>query len=164
MKRHYSLFLLTAMLLGGISLVAQETTPSFKPANLKGVWQMCFYVSDSPKIPGELKPGNTFKILGDDGHITNFTVIPGKGAIITGEGTYEQIADDKYAEHIERSIHLPMLDGKTNILTFEIKEDRLLKLRFYIEKDQNGNTVDTWYHETWARIIMPAEYPEDLIR
>lgn len=164
MKRHYSLCLLTAMLLGGLNLTAQETVPSFEPANLKGVWQMCFYVSDSPQIPGELKPGNTFKILSNDGHITNFTLVPGKGAILTGEGTYEQIADDKYVEHIDRSIHLPMLNGKTNTLTFEIKDDRLLKLKFYIEKDQNENTVDTWYHETWVRVLMPDKYPEDLLR
>lgn len=162
MKQHYFLFFVTVMLLGTMGLMAQEVT--FKPANLKGIWQMCFYVSDSPNIPGELKPGNTFKVLSDDGHITNFTFVPGKGAILTGEGTYEQIADDKYVEHIDRSIHLPMLNGKTNTLTFEINDNRLLKLKFYIEKDQNDNTVDTWYHETWVRVIMPDGYPEDLVR
>ena len=51
-----------------------------------------------PDIPGELKPGNTFKVLTDDGHITNFTVIPNKGAIITGEGLYEQTSDNTYVE------------------------------------------------------------------
>ena len=89
MKQHYSFIILAAMLLGVINVMAQETDSSFKPANLKGIWQMCFYVSESPDIPGELKPGNTFKVLTDDGHITNFTVIPNKGAIITGEGLYE---------------------------------------------------------------------------
>lgn len=164
MKQHYSFIILVAMLLGVTTIKAQETNIGFKPANLKGIWQMCFYVSDSPLIPGELKPGNTFKILTGDGHITNFTVIPNKGAIITGEGTYEQISDNTYIENIRRSIHLPMLNGKTNTLTFEIQEDRLLKLKFYIEKDQYGNTVDTWYHETWKRIDMPVTYPEDLVR
>lgn len=164
MKQHYSFIILVAMLLGVINVMAQETDSSFKPANLKGIWQMCFYVSESPDIPGELKPGNTFKVLTDDGHITNFTVIPNKGAIITGEGLYEQTSDNTYVENISRSIHLPMLNGKPNTLTFEIQENRLLKLKFYIEKDEYGNTVDTWYHEIWMRVNMPPKYPEDLVR
>lgn len=164
MKQHYSFIILAAMLLGVINVMAQETDSSFKPANLKGIWQMCFYVSESPDIPGELKPGNTFKVLTDDGHITNFTVIPNKGAIITGEGLYEQTSDNTYVENISRSIHLPMLNGKPNTLTFEIQENRLLKLKFYIEKDEYGNTVDTWYHEIWMRVNMPSKYPEDLVR
>ena len=164
MKHHYSFIILAAMLLGVINVMAQETDSSFKPANLKGIWQMCFYVSESPDIPGELKPGNTFKVLTDDGHITNFTVIPNKGAIITGEGLYEQTSDNTYVENISRSIHLPMLNGKPNTLTFEIQENRLLKLKFYIEKDEYGNTVDTWYHEIWMRVNMPPKYPKDLVR
>ena len=164
MKQHYSFIILAAMLLGVINVMAQETDSSFKPANLKGIWQMCFYVSESPDIPGELKPGNTFKVLTDDGHITNFTVIPNKGAIITGECLYEQTSDNTYVENISRSIHLPMLNGKPNTLTFEIQENRLLKLKFYIEKDEYGNTVDTWYHEIWMRVNMPPKYPKDLVR
>ena len=164
MKQHYSFIILAAMLLGVINVMAQETDSSFKPAYLKGIWQMCFYVSESPDIPGELKPGNTFKVLTDDGHITNFTVIPNKGAIITGEGLYEQTSDNTYVENINRSIHLPMLNGKPNTLTFEIQENRLLKLKFYIEKDEYGNTVDTWYHEIWMRVNMPPKYPKDLVR
>ena len=164
MKQHYSFIILAAMLLGVINVMAQETDSSFKPANLKGIWQMCFYVSESPDIPDELKPGNTFKVLTDDGHITNFTVIPNKGAIITGEGLYEQTSDNTYVENISRSIHLPMLNGKPNTLTFEIQENRLLKLKFYIEKDEYGNTVDTWYHEIWMRVNMPPKYPKDLVR
>ena len=164
MKQHYSFIILAAMLLGVINVMAQETDSSFKPANLKGIWQMCFYVSESPDIPGELKPGNTFKVLTDDGHITNFTVIPNNGAIITGEGLYEQTSDNTYVENISRSIHLPMLNGKPNTLTFEIQENRLLKLKFYIEKDEYGNTVDTWYHEIWMRVNMPPKYPKDLVR
>lgn len=164
MKQHYSFIILAAVLLGVTNVMAQRTNKGFKPAPLKGVWQMCFYVSESPDVPGEFKPGNTFKILTEDGHLTNFTVIPNKGAIITGEGLYHQTSDNTYIEEITRSIHLPMLNGKTNTLTFDIQDDGLLKLKFYIEKDQYGNTVDTWYYETWKRVKMPATYPEDLVR
>ena len=164
MKKHYFFIMLSAMLLTVAQVTAQEKTETFKPANLRGVWQMCFFVSESPDIPGELKPGNTFKVLTDDGHITNFTVIPNKGAIITGYGTYKQVSDNQYDVCIERSIHLPVLNGEVNHLQFEIKDDRLLKLKFFIEKDLNGNTVSTWYHEVWARVIMPDMYPKDLVR
>ena len=164
MKKHYLSIILIAMLFAVPDMMAQKKSKGFKPANLKGVWQMCFYVSESPDIPGELKPGNTFKLLSEDGFITNFTVIPNKGAIITGYGRYEQVEAGAYNENIEKSIHLPMLDHKTNILYFEIQEDRILRLKFYIEKDEYGNTVDTWYHETWTRVEMPDKYPENLVR
>ena len=164
MKKLRLIIILTTMLSMVTCLMAQEKSENFKSANLEGVWQMCFYVSESPDIPGELKPGNTFKVLTQDGHITNFTVIPNKGAIITGYGTYKQIAENQYDECIECSIHLPMLNGQINHLQFEIKGDRLLKLKFFIEKDEDGNLVNTWYHETWAKVIMPEKYPENLAR
>lgn len=164
MKKHYLSVVMVAMLLVITNVTAQEVTTHFEPANLKGIWQMCFYVSESPDIPGELRPGNTFKVLTEDGRITNFTVIPNKGAIITGGGTYKQVSNDTYIENIEQSIHLPMLNNNTNTLNFEIKDGNLLKLKFFIEKDENGNTVDTWYHETWFRVEMPDKYPEHLSR
>ena len=106
---------------------------NFKAADLNGIWQLCHYVSESPNIPGELKPSNTFKVLSNDGRIVNFTVIPGSDAIITGYGTWKQLTDDSYKESIEKNIHLPMLDNKDNILQFEIKEDYLY-LKFFIKR------------------------------
>lgn len=164
MRKRHLFIMLSAIMLTVTQVTAQEKSESFKLANLQGVWQMCFYVSESPDIPGELKPGNTFKLLTEDGHITNFTVIPNKGAIITGYGTYKQVSGNQYDECIERSIHLPMLDGQVNHLEFEIQDDRLLKLKFFIEKDENDNTVNTWYYETWTRVIMPDKYPKNLVR
>ncbi|EJW94578.1 hypothetical protein EVA_17312, partial [gut metagenome] len=123
---------------------------NFKAADLKGIWQLCHYVSESSNIPGELKPSNTFKVLSDDGRIVNFTVIPGSDAIITGYGTWKQLTDDSYKESIEKNIHLPMLDNKDNILQFEIK-DNYLYLKFFIKKDLNGNELNAWYYETWKR-------------
>lgn len=163
MKKLYFFTMLTGMLFAVTSVMAQKTT-SFKPANLKGIWQLCHYVSESPDIPGTLKASNTFKVLSDDGRIVNFTVIPGSDAIITGYGTYAQLSDNSYKESIEKNIHLPMLDNKDNILEFEIKDDDFLNLKFFIKKDLNGNELNAWYYETWKRVDMPAKFPEDIVR
>lgn len=163
MKTRYFFTLLTAMLLMVPGVMAQKKK-KFQEANLKGIWQMCCYVSESADIPGELKPSNTFKILSDDGRITNFTVVPNKGAVMTGYGTYKQVSDGVYNENIQRSIHLPMLNNDVNVIYFEMQEDKLLRLKFYIEKDENGNILDSWYHETWMRVEMPDKYPENLVR
>lgn len=164
MKTRYIFTLLTAMLLIVPGVMAQKKSKKFQEANLKGIWQMCCYVSESPDVPGDLKPSNTFKILSDDGRITNFTVIPNKGAIINGYGTYQQVSDGVYNENITRSIHLPMLNNAVNTLYFEIQDDKYLRLKFYIEKDENDNILDAWYHETWVRVEMPDSMPENLVR
>ena len=99
--KHRILFLLVAMfLVSGISKTMAQN------ADLKGIWQMCFYVSGDPTIPGELKPSNSFKILSDDGKFTNMTVIPNKGAIIIGSGTYKQTAPNAFTEHVEKNLSL----------------------------------------------------------
>lgn len=163
MKKLYFFTMLTAMLFVVTSAMAQKET-SFKPANLKGIWQLCHYVSEASDIPGTLKPSNTFKVLSDDGRIVNFTIIPGVDAIITGYGTYAQLSDNAYKESIEKNIHLPMLDNKDNILEFEIKDNDFLNLKYFIKKDLNGNELNTWYYETWKRVRMPAKFPVDIVR
>lgn len=163
MKRKYFITMLAAMLLAVTGAMAQQNT-SFKPANLKGIWQLCHYVSDTPGVPGILKPSNTFKVLSDDGRIVNFTLIPGKDAIITGYGTYVQLTDNSYKESIEKNIHLPMLDNKDNVLEFELSNDGLMRLKYFISKDLNGNELNSWFHETWKRVVMPPKFPEDIVR
>lgn len=162
MKRSCLFTMLAALLLAVTGVRAQENA-KFKPADLAGIWQLCHYVSENPDLPGSLKPSNTFKVLSDDGRIVNFTVIPGSSAIITGYGTYVQLTDNSYKESIEKNIHLPMLDHKDNVLEFEIQHD-VMYLKFYIEKDLNGNELNTWFHETWKRVSMPDKFPEDIVR
>ncbi len=162
MKRNYFFTMLAAMLFAVAGVNAQETT-DFKPADLAGIWQLCHYVSENPDIPGELKPSNTFKILSDDGRITNFTAIPGSSAIITGCGTYKQLTDNSYQESNEKNIHLPMLDNNDLVLEFEIT-DGVMYLKYYIANDLNGNELNTWFHETWKRVEMPAKFPQDIVR
>lgn len=163
MKKKYFLTLLAAVLLAVTGVKAQEKA-SFKPADLKGIWQLCHYVSETPGVPGVLKPSNTFKVLSDDGRIVNFTLIPGRDAIITGYGTYEQLTDNTYKESIEKNIHLPMLDNKDNTLEFELAAGGLMHLKYFISKDLNGNELNSWYHETWKRVVMPNKFPEDIVR
>ena len=71
----------------------QEKTP----VNLQGVWQMCFYRSNSPDIPGELKTSNSLKILSDDGRFINLLMMQ-TGAVILGYGTYEMNSEGVYTE------------------------------------------------------------------
>lgn len=155
--------MLAAVLLAVSGATAQESA-KFKPAKLEGIWQLCHYVSENPDIPGTLRASNTFKVLSDDGRIVNFTVRPGSDAIITGYGTYQQITDNSYKESIERSIHLPMLDNKDNVLEFEMSDGGdVMHLKYFIERDLNGNELNSWFHETWKRVRMPDKFPEDIV-
>ncbi len=164
MKRHLFFTMLALMLLAVTGATAQDK-PSYKPADLKGIWQLCHYVSETPNVPGMLKPSNTFKVLSDDGRIVNFTLIPGSDAIITGYGTYQQLTNNTYKESIEKNIHLPMLDNKDNVLEFELENDgEYMHLKFFIQKDLNGNELNSWFYETWKRLRMPDVFPEDIVR
>ena len=137
MKRHSLFLLLIAFMLIGTSRVMGQNKSAVAPADLKGIWQMCFYVSGVPNTPGELKPSNSFKILSDDGKFTNMTVIPNHGAIIIGAGTYKQTAENAYTEHVEKNLHLPQLNGEKNVMQFELEENgNLMLVKYYILKRQ----------------------------
>lgn len=164
MKRQNLFLMVIAFLLIGTSHVMGQDKSDATPASLKGIWQMCFYVSGTPQIPGELKPSNSFKILSDDGYFTNMTMIPNHGAIIIGSGTYRQTAPNAYTEHVEKNLHLPQLVGVDNVLEFEMKGGDVMVLKFFVKTDKEGNEINSWYYETWKRVKMPAAYPKDLVR
>ena len=159
MKRKNLFLLMIAFLLIGTSRVVGQEKSDAAPVNLKGIWQMCFYVSGTPQVPGELKPSNSFKILSDDGKFTNMTMIPNHGAIIIGSGTYRQTAPNAYTEHVEKNLHLPQLVGVDNILEFEMKGGDVMVLKFFVKTDKDGNEINSWYYETWKRVKMPPVYP-----
>lgn len=162
MKRH-SLFLMVIalMLIGTTRVMGQSVS---EPVSLKGIWQMCFYVSGNPEQPGELKPSNSFKILSDDGKFTNMTVIPNHGAIIIGSGTYDQTSDNAFVEHVKKNLHLPQLVGTDNVMQYEMKGGDVMIVKFFVKTDKDGNEINSWYHETWKRVVMPPAYPKDLVR
>ena len=92
-----SLFLwVVSLFLGVTNLLAQDVQEKI-PSTLNGVWQMCFYRSSSPNVVGELKTGNSLKILSDDGRFINLVMMQ-TGAIIIGYGTYKQESENSYTE------------------------------------------------------------------
>lgn len=153
--------IVTVLLLIVTGTVTAQAGGKNKKPGLKGIWQMCFYASETENVPGMLKSGNTFKVLSDDGKITNFTITPNRSAVITGYGTYEQLSDSTYAENIERSVHLPVLNSKTNILHYEFVEGGYMRIKFFIKEDEQGNLMNSWYHETWRKIDMPDKKMEN---
>lgn len=70
-----------------------------------------FYRSSSPNVVGELKTGNSLKILSDDGRFINLVMMQ-TGAIIIGYGTYKQESENSYTEYVEKNLHLPQLNGE----------------------------------------------------
>ena len=156
------LLLLAVMLLSTIGYTMAQSTDK-KNQGLNGVWQMCFYRSSSPGLPGELKTSNSLKILSDDGKFTNLVMTP-EGAIIIGSGTYEQTSFNSYIETVEKNLHLPQLVGHKNVLEFEMKGGDVMILKYFLKEDVDGNQIDTWCYETWKRVVMPVKYPENIIR
>lgn len=161
MKMRGFLLMLSLQLLAVGSAVAQ--TAEKTPLSLNGVWQMCFYRSSSPDMAGELRTSNSLKILSDDGRFTNIVMMP-QGAIIIGEGTYELTSSKSFTETVEKNIHLPQLEGKKNVLEFEMRDKDIMVVKYYLDKDANGNHIDSWCYETWKRVSMPDEYPVNIIR
>ena len=125
---------------------------------------MCFYMSSDPTLPGELKPSNSFKILTDDGKFINMTMIPNKGAIIIGSGTYKKTAPNAFTEHVERNLHLPQLSGGSNEMIYELKGGEVMLVKFFVKSDEEGHEINSWYYETWKKVKMPAVYQKDLAR
>lgn len=161
MKMRKFLFLALSLLVVSGSALAQSAEKV--PISLNGVWQMCFYRSNSPDVAGELKTSNSLKILSDDGRFTNLVMMP-HGAIIIGEGTYEMTSEKSYTEIVERNLHLPQLNGKKNVMEFEMKDDGIMIVKYFLKEDINGNRIDSWCYETWKRVSMPEKYPENIIR
>ncbi|WP_300725566.1 DUF4488 domain-containing protein [uncultured Bacteroides sp.] len=134
------------------------------PNSLNGIWQMCFYRSASPDIPGELKTSNSLKILADDGNYYNLVMMP-QGAIIIGYGTYSVPEKGVLAEKVEKNIHLPQLNGQRNDLHFELREGGdLMYVKYFLKNDIHGNEINSWNYEIWKRVEMPDSYPENIIR
>ena len=160
MRRIFFLVVMSLVAFG--SSIAQSAKEK-APVDLRGVWQMCFYCSDAPGVAGQLKTSNSLKILSDDGKFTNLVMMP-QGAIIIGEGTYEQTSGDSYTEMVEKNLHLPQLAGQKNVLKFELKGGDVMILKYFLKEDINGNRIDSWVTETWKRVTMPSKYPENIIR
>ena len=62
MKKKYFITMLAAVLLAVTGAAAQKKA-SFKPADLKGIWQLCHYVSEIPDVPGALTGVSSISLL-----------------------------------------------------------------------------------------------------
>lgn len=167
MKRIISIVLFGLMVLIAVpSMAAINGKPVKSDINpLAGVWQMCYYISETEDGNGRLISGNSFKILTEDGDMYNLVSIPTKGSIILGYGTYKIVSERAFVEHITKTLDNPVLNGTDNVLEYNLSSDgKILTLKFYIEKDDKGNTIDTWFNETWVRVVMPDVLPADLQR
>ena len=161
MKMRNFILMALMMLVASGSALAQKTEKV--PVSLNGIWQMCFYRSNSPTVAGELKTSNSLKILSDDGRFSNMVMMP-HGAVIIGEGRYEMTSENSYTEIVERNLHLPQLNGKKNLMHFEMMDEGIMVVKYFLKEDINGNKIDSWCYETWKKVEMPDEYPENIIR
>ena len=163
MKARYFLTWVAFMAMSLSVVLAQEVKEK-NPSQLNGVWQMCFYRSSSPDVPGELKTGNSLKILSDDGRFINL-VMMNQGAIMIGYGSYRVSSEKSYTEIVKKNIHLPQLEGVENEMFYEFSEDRsIMYVKFFVKNDLNGNQIDSWVHEIWKRVEMPSQMPDNLVR
>ena len=163
MKSHSLLFAVVAVV-ANVLQVASQSIQEKVPFTLNGVWQMCFYRSNQPEIPGELKTGNTLKILSDDGKFANVVMMP-SGAIVIGYGTYTLDSDSTYTEYVEKNIHLPQLNHQKNVLHYTMRDQNtIMMVKYFLKDDINGNKIDSWCYETWKRVEMPSKYPENIVR
>lgn len=153
-----------AVLLMSVWGVSAQEIQEKVPTALNGIWQMCFYSSPSSDVPGELRTGNSLKVLSGDGRFTNLVMMQ-QGAIVIGYGTYVIDSDSTYTEYVEKNIHLPQLDTMPNKMHFELEENNnLMFVKYFLTSDRNGNQIDAWCHEIWKRVDMPTKYPENIIR
>ena len=112
MKSRSLLFAMVLAVVGTFQVAAQSVQEKV-PFTLSGIWQMCFYRSSQPGIPGELKTGNTLKILSDDGRFSNVVMMP-TGAIVIGYGCIlliQTVLTLKMSRRI--SIYLSLIIRKT---------------------------------------------------
>ena len=107
MKARSLIIAVLCSFMGVVNTFAQNLFNENTSASLTGVWQMCFYSSSLPALPGDLKPSNSLKILGESGEFTNVVMMP-TGAIIIGSGTYTQ-NNEIYNTDVRREPHIKIM-------------------------------------------------------
>lgn len=138
------LFLLFA-LLAPPSLNAQRSQ-----TGIAGVWQQV----QQAKSGGRLMKLPVWKVMQNDGSFCTFLIANESGqSVITNEGRYEQTSDSTITEHITGSITDPELIGKSNTLTFQLRDTGHMAISYCVPGSSRTN------HETWVRVKL--EMPEE---
>ena len=99
------------------------------------------------------------KIVFNVGIILAMFVLTGCGK----NGDYESLSEN--VKRLELTGNLVTYEAYYhNVLEFEMGAGGVMYLKYFIEKDLNGNELNTWFHETWKRVTMPPVFPEDIVR
>lgn len=143
------LLLFTVMATFAITVNAQNTNLG-KKNPIEGLW-----VFRGQRVNGEVslqKNLNTFKLISTDNSLLNFVASPEK-PFITLKGHVEVLSDSVFVEHIEKALN-SSLNGKASELQYKIEEDRLLYVKFFIEKNSLNQPINLWFEEIWERVEM----------
>lgn len=125
-------------------------------SSLQGLWVLM-----GMRVKGEVTPQrnhSAFKLISPDNTFMNFMVMP-QQSVITAKGTVDVVSDSVFVENVEKSVN-STLNGKTTELAYEVKNKRLLYVKFFIEKSSLGQDINQWYEEVWKLVEMP-EQPQD---
>ena len=125
-----------------IALCSCKTTSKVAQVSdygLEGLWTL-----SGERIGGRVSPlryeNNTFKMITSDNRFVNFIVTP-QGSFITGKGTVVVESDSVYYENVEKLMN-GTLDGKSNRMVYEITPKNVVSLKFFIEKNSLGQTLN----------------------
>ena len=120
---------------------------------LVGLWSL-----KGVRVEGALMPHrgqSTFKHIASDKTFMNFMVLP-QNSMITAKGTIDVVSDSVFIENIDKSIN-SSFNGKSNELQYQLEEENLLYVKFFVEKSSIGQNLNQWYEEVWLRVEMPEE-------
>lgn len=110
------------------------------------------------RIDGGIMPQrghSSFKLILPDKTFMNFMVMP-QESVITAKGNMEFVSDSVFIENVEKSAN-STLDGKANVLQYQLENETLLYVKFFIEKSSLGQDINQWYEEVWMRVEMPDQ-------
>lgn len=117
---------------------------------ITGVWQQVQHA----KSDGHLMKLPVWKVMQNDGTFCTFLIANESGqSIITNQGRYEQTNDSTVTEHITASITDPELVGKSNTLTFRLRDTDHMAVSYCVPGSSRTN------HETWVRVKL--EMPDE---
>ena len=120
--------------------------------SLVGIWQLCYKLPSKADGTPQYYMGKTIKTLLADGTFTNIYFNDQQGrTTITGHGTFIQTSDSTYTESLISSMH-KYLNNTDNALKFEIINDKILHIKFYREKNNDGTPLNKWFDEYYVKV------------
>lgn len=160
MNKHFLLCAILCTWFFAGNIHAQQQTTSTPDSPLYGLWTLV-----GENVNGKFKPtvrsNKIFKMITKDNQFMNF-IITGERSLISAFGGVELRSDSVYVEKIEKSLNTT-LNGEDNEMHYNIKEDNLLYVRFFLEKNALNQPLNQWYEELWIRVMMPDDKNNNII-